>query len=112
MLLPALCPASARDIFFFNDTATPEISTLSLPDALPISSSPEPHRPPVSQLRGKPRASRRMRGRSEEHTSELHHTLISYAVFCLKTKRRLQRSDGWRRRRAGHGLHRYERSDG
>ena len=25
-------------------------------------------------------------GRSEEHTSELHHTVISYAVFCLKKK--------------------------
>src|SRR5438034_1676277 len=24
--------------------------------------------------------------RSEEHTSELHHTVISYAVFCLKKK--------------------------
>src|SRR5690554_7596748 len=24
--------------------------------------------------------------RSEEHTSELHHVRISYAVFCLKTK--------------------------
>src|SRR5260221_10446785 len=26
--------------------------------------------------------------RSEEHTSELHHTVISYAVFCLKKKKR------------------------
>src|SRR3712207_8709575 len=26
----------------------------------------------------------RRRGRSEEHTSELHHANISYAVFCLK----------------------------
>ena len=25
-------------------------------------------------------------GRSEEHTSELRHTVISYAVFCLKKK--------------------------
>src|SRR5260221_3897153 len=25
-------------------------------------------------------------GRSEEHTSELHHTVISYAVFCLRTE--------------------------
>src|SRR6202163_2634140 len=28
--------AAVRDCFFFNDTATPEISTLSLHDALPI----------------------------------------------------------------------------
>src|SRR5437773_6937597 len=26
--------------------------------------------------------------RSEEHTSELHHITISYAVFCLKKKNR------------------------
>ena len=25
--------------------------------------------------------------RSEEHTSELHHITISYAVFCLKKKK-------------------------
>src|SRR5207244_4753375 len=25
--------------------------------------------------------------RSEEHTSELHHQIISYAVFCLKKKK-------------------------
>src|SRR5438874_3707171 len=27
-------------------------------------------------------------GRSEEHTSELHHVEISYAVFCLKKKKK------------------------
>src|SRR5476649_2538395 len=34
--------------------------------------------------------------RSEEHTSELHHTVISYAVFCLKKKTRVGRSTAWR----------------
>src|SRR4051795_11093492 len=29
--------------------------------------------------------------RSEEHTSELQHTLISYAVFCLRSEERRQR---------------------
>src|SRR5438034_11506554 len=28
------------------------------------------------------------RRRSEEHTSELQHTVISYAVFCLKKKKK------------------------
>src|SRR5690242_20882150 len=28
------------------------------------------------------------RARSEEHTSELHHMSISYAVFCLKKKKK------------------------
>src|SRR3989454_4801513 len=29
--------------------------------------------------------------RSEEHTSELHHLVISYAVFCLKKKKKKKR---------------------
>src|SRR6478672_13561029 len=51
--------------FFFNDTATTEIYTLSLHDALPISGWPGT--PPG------PGRSRRCptRQRSEEHTSEL-----------------------------------------
>src|SRR6266571_6005135 len=54
--------------FFFNDTATTEIYTLSLHDALPISwrrGAPRSRDPPRSQP-GSP-CSRR----SEEHTSEL-----------------------------------------
>src|SRR6266702_8916259 len=50
--------------FFFNDTATTEIYTLSLHDALPISDAhvgPAGHRPAA------PHGHRR----SEEHTSEL-----------------------------------------
>src|SRR2546421_1694307 len=34
-----------------------------------------------------PCISREARCRSEEHTSELHHDQISYAVFCLKKKK-------------------------
>src|SRR5207253_9166760 len=33
------------------------------------------------------------RGRSEEHTSELHHVAISYAVFCLKKKKQKELID-------------------
>src|SRR2546430_17029717 len=54
--------------FFFNDTATTEIYTLSLHDALPISRRERP------VLRPDPGAGveRRLRARrSEEHTSEL-----------------------------------------
>src|SRR6201989_3671659 len=52
--------------FFFNDTATTEIYTLSLHDALPISiSSIAPHGA------GGPRCCRQRPSRSEEHTSEL-----------------------------------------
>src|SRR6266496_6681571 len=64
-------------IFFFNDTATTEIYTLSLHDALPIYGV----RPGAPPLRQDTRAGRlvgrlggaggRGRRRSEEHTSEL-----------------------------------------
>src|SRR5213595_4290046 len=76
--------------FFFNDTATTEIytteDTLSLHDALPIcaSRSAVTRRPSTS-----PAPRPRRAGRSEEHTSELQSpSVISYAVFCLKKKKR------------------------
>src|SRR5436309_8810247 len=60
--------------FFFNDTATTEIYTLSLHDALPIlgqghtAAFPEAEREVHRVLRGQPLD---QRSRSEEHTSEL-----------------------------------------
>src|ERR1043165_10258325 len=68
--------------FFFNDTATTEIYTLSLHDALPISDRARKLDIAcyVWAIKGG--------GRSEEHTSELQSRgLISYAVFCLKKKK-------------------------
>src|SRR5256885_11320433 len=73
--------------FFFNDTATTEIYTLSLHDALPISltaiarSAPSrwasaPAAPPCCALRD--RKSTRLNS---------SHLVISYAVFCLKKKK-------------------------
>src|SRR6202007_3475209 len=53
--------------FFFNDTATTEIYTLSLHDALPIS-RPSPGRD-CPRAGGPPCPAPRLR--SEEHTSEL-----------------------------------------
>src|SRR2546423_5920898 len=83
-----------RAFFFFNDTATTEIYTLSLHDALPIS---DPSEPAVTTSRsfGLSRASsirrpcestctrRRVRTsqRSEEHTSELQS--LAYLVCRL-----------------------------
>src|SRR3712207_8015953 len=101
--------------FFFNDTATTEIYTLSLHDALPI------WRPVVL---GEPLRAREQPGRHDrEHGPQVHqvvlhrragdrqlepgrqptgggvdrkstrlnssHANISYAVFCLKKKRNL-----------------------
>src|SRR5210317_1237786 len=69
------------DCFFFNDTATTEIYTLSytlsLHDALPICHI-QKSRMPSSAC-----------DKKKEHTSELQsHSEISYAVFCLKKKKK------------------------
>src|ERR1051326_9638617 len=66
---------------FFNDTATTEIYTLSLHDALPISMC----RTTLHSFGHISREEGSCSYRSEEHTSELQsHSFISYAVFCLK----------------------------
>src|SRR6202041_4132343 len=72
--------------FFFNDTATTEIYTLSLHDALPIS----PLDPHARWDRG--RGLRRGRPRSEEHTSELqsHVNLVCRLLLEKKKKKKLQ----------------------
>src|SRR3989337_1611511 len=66
--------------FFFNDTATTEIYTLSLHDALPISRLNSSHGSISYAVFWSSDV------RSEEHTSELRHGSISYAVFCFKNK--------------------------
>src|SRR2546429_1760440 len=76
--------ARSSFFFFFNDTATTEIYTLSLHDALPISRPGVARAAPPRPGRGLALAPRPTR--SEEHTSELRHGYISYAVFCLKKK--------------------------
>src|SRR6478672_7847929 len=57
--------------FFFNDTATTEIYTLSLHDALPISPCPRPCGASPSAGRRSQSPAGRGERRSEEHTSEL-----------------------------------------
>src|SRR6476660_9929208 len=59
--------SSYFSFFFFNDTATTEIYTLSLHDALPIFAVEVAHQLPEPH----PARLRLGRGRSEEHTSEL-----------------------------------------
>src|SRR5256885_5647469 len=81
--------------FFFNDTATTEIYTLSLHDALPISrAAPGRRRRPAvvrAQCRGRrgQSQSRRPRGLGDRKSTRLNssHLVISYAVFCLKKKK-------------------------
>src|SRR5437588_7558548 len=72
--------------FFFNDTATTEIYTLSLHDALPICIGPSrqsPLRRPGRALEPQP-----VRADADRKSTRLNssHTVISYAVFCLKKK--------------------------
>src|SRR3982075_2230965 len=75
-----------RFLFFFNDTATTEIYTLSLHDALPISSAPRQTDNPVHRPAGPRSCDRARRRRPDRKSTRLNssHWRISYAVFCLK----------------------------
>src|SRR3712207_7465881 len=89
-------------LFFFNDTATTEIYTLSLHDALPISKETTSFVLPLG-------ATINMNGNAiyyalascffaqmfgDRKSTRLNssHANISYAVFCLKKKKREQRA--------------------
>src|SRR6266851_832130 len=72
--------------FFFNDTATTEIYTLSLHDALPISAcAPQATQKATPGASGCPQLVQR----SEEHTSELqsHHDLVCRLLLEKKKKK-------------------------
>src|SRR2546429_9428269 len=70
-------------IFFFNDTATTEIYTLSLHDALPIYRR---HCPCARAESGSPRPRDCWQDRKSTRLNSSH-GYISYAVFCLKKKK-------------------------
>src|SRR2546430_17173945 len=74
--------------FFFNDTATTEIYTLSLHDALPISRDGPVEqaawRPMLVLFLHKPEMNEQDRKSTRLNSS---HSQISYAVFCLKKKK-------------------------
>src|SRR3989442_6466804 len=78
--------------FFFNDTATTEIYTLSLHDALPIWSRTRRSAPSGGTRPGGPRRIPSAGGCCEapedRKSTRLNssHVRISYAVFCLKKK--------------------------
>src|SRR3712207_8898306 len=89
--------------FFFNDTATTEIYTLSLHDALPISSCWRCCRPSASAMRpprwwgrtsgrdspsARSRRSGRPLSRSEEHTSELQSRQYLVCRLLLEKKKK------------------------
>src|SRR5688572_31297597 len=100
---------SSSIFFFFNDTATTEIYTLSLHDALPIFGRPRAvhhgrrllpagtaRRRGPARLRPEQDARRATRLRAlqrlgDRKSTRLNssHSQISYAVFCLKKKKKI-----------------------
>src|SRR5260221_14394062 len=90
-LIFEMCISPFSFFFFFNDTATTEIYTLSLHDALPISLRRQPRRGGFHPAGTPPRPSRagRVPARPDRKSTRLNssHTVISYAVFCLKKKK-------------------------
>src|SRR2546430_11418348 len=106
--------------FFFNDTATTEIYTLSLHDALPIYSpltgiSRNPWNPGMTTGGSSAGAGAAAAARSEEHTSELQSqsNLVCRLLLEKKKKKRVSythvsgysRTDSCRRACARHCRH-------
>src|SRR5216684_8308228 len=77
-----ICCDCCNFFFFFNDTATTEIYTLSLHDALPIWT-----RTPPGWLRLWPTAVAATCPDRKSTRLNSSHGYISYAVFCLKKKK-------------------------
>src|SRR5437763_16973988 len=75
--------------FFFHDPATPELYTLSLHDALPISPDrPTALRPLQGFLAAAHSAAPSVPSADRKSTRlNSSHRCISYAVFCLKKKK-------------------------
>src|SRR2546426_12595228 len=95
MLFIVSVPAFFFIFFFFNDTATTEIYTLSLHDALPISPAV-----PLTTFAARPDLAMQLYEvaceaypdqplRTDRKSTRLNssHLVISYAVFCLKKKK-------------------------
>src|SRR2546430_9159701 len=83
--------------FFFNDTATTEIYTLSLHDALPIYVAALQfggHRGEPQALQGRIAVGRGKLALQDRKSTRLNssHSQISYAVFCLKKKKNKQKA--------------------
>src|SRR5260221_8233710 len=92
--------------FFFNDTATTEIYTLSLHDALPIYERLDRRRTDAGSrdpdlADGVARRELPHRDRKSTRLNSSH-TVISYAVFCLKKKKQLSQGRSVHALRAQH----------
>src|SRR2546422_3420699 len=79
---------ACSSFFFFNDTATTEIYTLSLHDALPISMIPASRSCPPRPARCRSHTPCSAPPRSEEHTSELQSRLHLVCRLLLEKKKK------------------------
>src|SRR5260221_7377542 len=100
----SVCTVLPTLFFFFNDTATTEIYTLSLHDALPIC-QPAAHALDHAQGDGQAQARAFHRpargpahGRSEEHTSELQSHSDLVCRLLLEKKKKKTENKEWRKR--------------
>src|SRR2546430_12532844 len=92
----SLCPISRCEFefFFFNDTATTEIYTLSLHDALPISPPGSPRREkgdkstPPPHVGGDTIFDYDLLGDRKSTRLNSSHRQKSYAVFCFEKKKK------------------------
>src|SRR5256885_10331984 len=77
--------------FFFNDTATTEIYTLSLHDALPISVG-NAAKDACELIMSDWQTHGRVATTTDRKSTRLNssHLVISYAVFCLKKKKNIK----------------------
>src|SRR5258705_6089218 len=105
-------PPRSSHIFFFNDTATTEIYTLSLHDALPIF-----YKTPDGGLIGQGLSAtidmktvRPLEFGKDRKSTRLNssHLGISYAVFCLKKKKSNRRAGVLQQRDADSDQSRYD----
>src|SRR4051794_41834806 len=87
-LIPGGLMLLCQHFFFFNDTATTEIYTLSLHDALPIYCAIEVRREPLDVFRHGNLADTLDAVDRKSTRLNSSHPSISYAVFCLKKKNR------------------------
>src|SRR5436853_2486209 len=103
-----------RFCFFFNDTATTEIYTLSLHDALPTFSRPAISLSAAATSSACARLSSAQGPAMIEDRKSTRlnssHLGISYAVFCLKKKKKKQSDTRWRRGRQNAHMHMFARS--
>src|SRR5260370_26131672 len=86
-----VCQSRTFSFFFFNDTATTEIYTLSLHDALPILQPPTIL--PRSTASTTLRCLKEVGSRSEEHTSELQSHLNLVCRLLLEKKKKIADGD-------------------